>query len=75
MTKLLDHAVKVAATLPDEVQDEIARLMLVLAGDEKVPEPVDPDHLEGVLEGLEQVRAARFASEAELAKVLRRFGE
>ncbi len=75
MTKLLDHAVKVAGTLPDDVQDEIARLMLALAGDDKEPEPVDPDHLDAVLEGLEQARAGKFASRAEVARTLSRFGE
>lgn len=32
MTKLLDHAVAAARTLPADMQDEIARMMLAVAG-------------------------------------------
>ena len=39
MTKLLEKALEAVRTLPPEVQDDIARMMLELAGDE-VLEPV-----------------------------------
>jgi hypothetical protein len=35
MTKLLDHAVETARALPPDVQDEIARVVLQLAGAEQ----------------------------------------
>jgi hypothetical protein len=37
MTKLLDRAVAAARALPPDTQDEIARLVLQLAGDEEPP--------------------------------------
>lgn len=73
MTRLLDQAMQVAAALPDDAQDEIARLMLLLAANDGEPEPVDPAHLEAVLEGLAQARDGQFASGGEVAEVLARF--
>ena len=35
MTKLLDRAIELARTLPEDVQDEIARMMLAAAQDEE----------------------------------------
>jgi hypothetical protein len=35
MTKLLEHAVDTVRALPAEVQDELARLLLQLAGEEQ----------------------------------------
>jgi hypothetical protein len=35
MTKLLDHAVEAARALPPDKQDDIARLVLQLAGNEQ----------------------------------------
>jgi hypothetical protein len=35
MTKLLEHAVDTVRALPAEVRDELARLLLQLAGDEQ----------------------------------------
>ena len=35
MTKLLEHAVDRVRTLPPEVQDELARLLLQVAGEEQ----------------------------------------
>ena len=37
MTKLLDLAVEAARVLPPELQDDIARVVLRLAGDEEPP--------------------------------------
>jgi hypothetical protein len=49
MTKLLERALEPVRCLPPESQDEIARAMLNLAGDEGEPEPIDPAHLADVL--------------------------
>lgn len=37
MTKLLDQAVEAARALPPELQDDIARVMFQLAGNEEPP--------------------------------------
>jgi hypothetical protein len=50
MTKLLEKALETVRQLPPAEQDEIARTMLSLAGDEE-PEDIDPAHLPAILEG------------------------
>ncbi|HSA66403.1 MAG TPA: hypothetical protein VLD66_08520 [Methyloceanibacter sp.] len=73
MTKLLRQALEAVQKLPPESQDEIARAMLILAGDETTPEAIDPAHLPDVLEGLAQARRREFASDAEVEAAFRRF--
>ena len=43
MTKLLDQALEVARSLPSEAQDDIARIVLQLAGDEAGPIALSAD--------------------------------
>jgi hypothetical protein len=38
------------------------------------PEPIDPEHLSAVSEGLAQARSREFATPAEMEAVFRRFG-
>ena len=73
MTKLLDRALEVVRRLPPESQDEIARAMLTLSGNEGEPEEIDPAHLPAVLKGLDQAKRRTFASDAEIEAAFRRF--
>jgi hypothetical protein len=73
MTKLLEKALETVRQLPSATQDEIARAMLTLAGDEGEPEEIDPAHLPAVLEGLAQAKRREFASDAEVEAAFRRF--
>lgn len=73
MTKLLERAVDAVRQLAPEAQDEIARAMLQLAGDEGEPEPLDPADLPAVLEGLAQADRREFATDAEVEAAFRRF--
>ena len=74
MTKLLDLALETVRRLPPSDQDEIARAMLCLAGNEnEAAEEIDPEHLPDVLEGLAQARRSEFAPEAEVEAAFRRF--
>ncbi len=59
--------------LPDITQDEIARAMLILAGDEGEAEEIDPAHLPDVLESLAQAKRREFANDAEVEAAFRRF--
>ena len=75
MTELLRQAIEAVTRLPTETQDDIARIMLSLAvGNMEEPEPIDPAHLDDVLERLAQARRGEFATEAEVEAVFRRFG-
>jgi hypothetical protein len=73
MTKLLEKAVETVRRLPSATQDEIARAMLTLAGDEGEPEGIDAAHLSAVLEGLAQATRREFATDAEVKAAFRRF--
>jgi hypothetical protein len=75
MTKLLEKALETVRQLPSAAQDEIARAMLTLAGDEGEPEEIDPAHLPAVLEGLAQAKRREFASDAEVEAAFRRFDQ
>ena len=73
MTKLLERALEAVRRLPPDSQDEIARAMLSLAGDDGEPEPISPAHLSDVLESLAQAKRRQFASDAEIEAAFRRF--
>jgi DNA-binding TFAR19-related protein (PDSD5 family) len=75
MTKLLERALEAVRRLPPDRQDEIARAMLSLAGDDGEPEPIDSAHLSDVLESLAQAKRRQFASDAEVEAAFRRFGQ
>jgi hypothetical protein len=73
MTKLLEKALEAVRQLPPDSQDEIARAMLTLAGDEGQSEEIDPARLPEGLESLAQARRRDFASDAEVEAAFRRF--
>ena len=73
MTKLLQKALEAVQKLPPDSQDEIARAMLNLAGDDAGPEDIDPAHLPDVLESLAQAKRREFATDAEVEAAFRRF--
>ncbi len=61
MTKLLKQAVEIARRLPPHEQDEIARLMLNLAGDEPVPVPLSPDERAAIVNSKAAAVRGEFA--------------
>ncbi len=73
MTKLLDAALRAAQRLQPADQDEIARAMLSLMGDEGEAEEIDPSHLPDVLEGLAQAKRRQFATDKDIETAFRRF--
>ena len=74
MSKLLDHAVDVVRAQPPEIQDHIARAMLILVDSEEEPEDIDPEHLAAVLEGLDQMKRRQLATPAQVEAAFKRFG-
>lgn len=74
MNQLLKKAIHAVEKLPKGEQDDIARLVLSLAGDEGEPEDIALEHLGAVLSGLAQADNGDFASDEEVATAFRRFG-
>ena len=75
MTELLDKALEAVRRLPPRSQDEIAKAMLVLSGEEGEPEAIDPAHLSAVMEGLAQAKGRQFATDDEVEAAFRRFDQ
>jgi hypothetical protein len=73
VTKLLEKALEAVRQLPPDVQNEIARAMLSLAGKDGEPEAIDPAHLADVVESLAQAKRREFATDAEVETAFRRF--
>ena len=74
MTKLLEKAVAAARDLPDDVQDEIARIMLNLAGEDSPVIELSSTQEGSFAESLAQARRGEFASEEDVSSVWARHG-
>jgi predicted transcriptional regulator len=75
MTKLLDQALKAAQTLPEDAQDEIARVVLELAGLDQQAIPVLTDEERRAIDASKAAAArGEFASHDEVAAVWAKHG-
>ena len=75
MTKLLDHALEAARSLPPDAQDDIARVVLQLAGsDESEPIALLPE--ERLVIAVSKAAAARgeFATDEQVRAVWAKHG-
>ncbi len=63
MTRLLDEAVAKARRLPDAAQDEIARVLVTLAGEEPPPIQLTPEEERDLTEALAEAERGEFASD------------
>jgi hypothetical protein len=70
MTKLLDDALEAARSLPPAVQDDIARIVLRLAGtDEAPPVALSPDERAAVATSKAAAARGEFASDEQVRAV------
>ncbi len=75
MTKLLDDAISAVRRLPPSMQDEIARAMLVLAGDEEDGVYVlTPEERAAIAESKAAAERGDFATDEEVAAVWAKHG-
>jgi hypothetical protein len=66
MTKLLDQAVEVARSLPSDAQDDIARVVLQLAGADDAPPVVLSDDERTAIAVSKEAARGEFATEAQV---------
>jgi len=67
MTKLLDQALQVARNLPSDAQDDIARVVLQLAGaDEAVTVMLSGDERKAIAASKEAAARGEFATDAQV---------
>ena len=73
MTPLLEQAVAMASALPDEQQDELARILLQLAGLEQPACQLSPEEEADLDAALAEAERGEFATDEEVAAVWARF--
>ena len=73
MTKLLDQAVQKLQTLPPDMQDQAARLLLAYAGEDEGFIELTPEEEADLIEAQAEMARGEFATEAEVQAVLSKF--
>lgn len=74
MTKLLDRAVEAARSLSPDAQDDIARLVLQLAGGEQPIAPLTPDERATIKQSRAAAARGELASDDEVQAVWSKHG-
>jgi hypothetical protein len=75
MTKLLDQALKAAQALPEDAQDDIARVVLELAGlDQQATHVLTADERRAIDASMAAARRGEFASDEDVAAVWAKHG-
>lgn len=74
MTKLLDKAIEIARTLPDETQDAMALALLAMTDESAEPDELDDEARAAIRQGLAEAERGEFASPEEIEALWRRFG-
>lgn len=74
MTELLERAVAAARELPSDLQDEIAAIMLAIAGDAQEPVALDPRELATLRGSLDQSSRGEFASDERVSAIWAKHG-
>lgn len=66
MTRLLEHAVATVSALPDEVQDEVARMFLAFAGIEQPPIGLTPEEDADLAEADVEIARGELATDEDV---------
>lgn len=70
MTKLLEHAVDTVRGLPAEVQDELARLLLQVAGEEQPIIRLTAEERADLAEADAEIARGEFATDEQMRSIL-----
>jgi hypothetical protein len=74
MTKLLDRALEVVRGLPPEAQDDIARVLLQLAGGDESVLPLSPDERAAIAASKAAAARGEFATDEQVKAVWTKHG-
>jgi hypothetical protein len=66
MTKLFDQAVEAVRALPPDAQDDIARILLQLAGSDTEPVALSPEEREAIAASKAAAARGEFATDEEV---------
>ena len=74
MTELLQQAMDRAKSLAPDLQDEIARVVLSLVGDDDVRVTLTPEEDAAIVRSMEAADRGEFATEAQIHAVWTKYG-
>ena len=74
MTDLLDRAVARVRTLPVDIQDDVARMLLQWAGEDQPPIALTPEEEASFAESLAQADRGEFATDEDVRAVWGKHG-
>jgi hypothetical protein len=74
MTRLLEQAVATVSALPDDEQDELARVLLQLAGIEQPPYILTPEEKADIDASMTEAERGEFATDDEIRAIWAKHG-
>ncbi len=74
MTRLLEQAVEAVSALPDDAQDDLARILLQLAGIDQPAYELTPEEAADIDASLTEAERGEFASDEEVRAVWAKHG-
>lgn len=74
MTRLLEQAVATVSTLPDDVQDEAARMLLQFAGNEQEPYQLTPEEEADLDASIAEAERGEFATDEQVRAMWAKHG-
>lgn len=74
MTRLLEQALEAMSDLPDDVQDDLARILLQLAAVEQKPYELTPDEEADINASLDEAKRGEFATDEEVRAMWTKHG-
>ena len=74
MTRLLQQAIETVSALPDEVQDDLARVLLRLAGVEQPPYVLTPEEEADIDASMAEAERGEFATDEEIRAMWAKHG-
>jgi predicted transcriptional regulator len=74
MTRLLEQAIEIVSALPDDVQDDLARILLQFAGVEQPSYVLTPEEEADIDASLAEAERGEFATDDEVRAVWAKHG-
>jgi predicted transcriptional regulator len=74
MTRLLEQAIETVSALPDATQDELARILLQLAGVDQPPCELTPEEAADINASLAEAERGEFATDQEIRAMWAKHG-
>ena len=74
MTRLFEQAIETVSALPDDMQDDLARMLLQFAGVDQPPYVLTPEEAADIDASLAEAERGEFATDEEVRTVWAKHG-